>query len=210
MLNPFDAAPTIALHLPYFSVNRFGVPKTPITAQGQLTLNGRGFNLSTATWSFETGLDYFELGTRRFTAFKASGNLQQGTLNTNAQLNDSAVKVNFLSTHTLNEAVPRHTFITNLTEAQFPLLGTTTPEVYRMSGKFVGTLQGSTLQDVVGNISTNALQLTNTATTTQFKDFVLQFKKTDQERQLIIQDADLIRGVLKGPICHHSTSCTSA
>ena len=67
-----------------------------------------------------------------------------------------------------------------------------------MSGKFVGTLQGSTLQDVVGNISTNALQLTNTATTTQFKDFVLQFKKTDQERQLIIQDADLIRGVLKG------------
>ena len=198
VLNPFDAAPTISLHLPYFSVNRFGVPKTPITAQGQLTLNGRGFNLSTAAWSWETGLDYFELGTRRFTAFKASGNLQQGTLNTNAQLNDAAVKVNFLSTHTLNEAVPRHTFITNLTEAQFPVLGSTTPGVYRMSGKFVGTLQGSTLQDVVGNISTNALQLTNTATTTQFKDFVLQFKKTDQERQLIIQDADLIRGVLKG------------
>ena len=90
--------------------------KTPITAQGQLTPMDADL-ICPRQLGLETGLDYFELGTRRFTAFKASGNLQQGTLNTNAQLNDAAVKV--LSTHTLNEAVPRHTFIINLTEAQF-------------------------------------------------------------------------------------------
>jgi len=166
----------------------------------QFSINGKGFVPELLNSKLKGKIEYLKINDYNYTNMDVSGDVSDKVFNGILNLDDENIEMDFIGLIDYSDQLIDFDFSTNIFNANIGKLNLTSNEKNSLSGEITTKLRGSSIADLIGDLSFNNFKYFSGDTTYNFDQLIAQSRINNDKRFYSINSPDALTGIIIGDL----------